>query len=450
MNDESSPFERQHAKHEPGIIGASWWRESLANVQDPVSRRQAINWALGATGGIVGIGALLAIAAQSCSSEEPQVERRTLLDMQKLYGWSFGAAAESVTFDGSSSQPFDRSALTRMAADLRPPSPRAVPFYVPTLFQVLGASPTSTTEEAETIVPLEQVLVPIFTTEMRRAYMQGRALADELRRGEARNIAVIVDLEGPSAVAFAAGSSEVLEPIFVFGNWPHPRGVVQAHRTLAAAAYFQPLFAQRRLEQRPPLFVLDRFRLAPYADDASQFDNRYAATLPQASVLRQWGVQHVLYVTPSSADRSEPWDLSEAFVAYKAAGVDVKLVAAEAFSRDYTLGAGNAESAANASALQEQANGAGRYYYGGSARTAGWFWHDYPWSRRPVPAAATEPSMSRPGVTYDPPNVPIAPLVTAAALGTVAVAVSRSSGRIMGALANRNGSWNRSEGGTGG
>jgi hypothetical protein len=457
VKDDWSPFERLHGKQEPGIVGASWWRASLASreplvyVPDPVSRRQAIGWALGATGAVVGVGALLALVAHSCSSEEDfQVERRTLLDMQKTYGWSFGAATESVTFDGSSNQPFDRAALPRMAVDLRPPSPRALPYYVPTLFEVLGASPTAAAEEAEAIVPLEQVLLPIFTAEMRRAYMQGRALADELERGDARDVAVIVDLEGPSAVAFAAGASEVLEPVFVFGNWPHPRGVVQAHRTLAAAAYFQPLFARSSRPERAPLLVLDRQRLASYSDDASQFDNRYAPALPQASVLRSWGVKNVLYVTPSSAETSEPWDVSEAFVAYKQGGLNVKLVAAQAFFPDYTASAGAAESAADASALQEKANGAGRYYYGGSASNAGWFWRDYPWSRRGAAVTATEPGMSRPGVAYDPPSVPVAPLVAAATLGTVAVAVSRSNGRILGALANRNGSWNRAEGGTGG
>jgi hypothetical protein len=451
MSDEVSPFERKHGKHEPGIIGASWWREALANVPDPVSRRQAINWALGATGAVVGMGALLALAAHSCSSDDDyQVERRTLLEMQKTYGWSFGASAESVTFDGSSSQPFDRVGLLRMAGDLCPPSARALPYYVPTLFEALGASPTAATEEAETIVPLEQVLVPIFTGEMRRAYLQGRALADELRRGEAKDVAVVVDLEGPSAVAFAAGASAALEPIFVFGNWPHPRGVVQAHRTLAAAAYFQPLFARSSRQERPPLFVLDRLRLASYSDDANQFDNRYAPTLPRASVLRQWGVSHVLYVTPSSAETSEPWDLSETFVGYNLDGLDVKLVAAQAFFADRSVSGADVESAADASALQETANGPGRYYYGGNARTAGWFWHDYPWSRRAAAGAVTEPNMQRPGARYAPPSVPVAPLVAAAALGTVAVAVSRNNGRILGALANRNGSWNRAEGGTGG
>src|SRR5689334_23419108 len=53
-------------------------------------------------------------------------------------------------------------------------------------------------------------------------------------------------------------------------NWPHPKGVVPAHQTLAAAAYFQPLFAKRAGVGSPPMLVLDRRRLAAYTDDRSE------------------------------------------------------------------------------------------------------------------------------------------------------------------------------------
>src|SRR5271170_5569626 len=72
---------------------------------------------------------------------------------------------------------------------------------------------------------------------------------------------VVVDLPGPEAVAFAAGAASAFDPVFALDNWPHPRGVVPAHQTLAAAAYCQPLFARRAsgsAAPRWPLLVLDR------------------------------------------------------------------------------------------------------------------------------------------------------------------------------------------------
>ena len=89
-------------------MGAGWWQQSLADTQSPMSRRQAINLALGAGAAVVGVGALVAILGQS--EPDAELERRTSLDMQRMYGWSFGAAQESVTFDGISTRPFDRSA----------------------------------------------------------------------------------------------------------------------------------------------------------------------------------------------------------------------------------------------------------------------------------------------------------------------------------------------------
>jgi len=71
---------------------------------------------------------------------------------------------------------------------------------------------------------------------MQNAYRAGKALAS-LFAGVPPHTMVIVDLPGPEAMAFAAGMAELFDPCFTFENWPHPRGVVPAHLTLAAAAF---------------------------------------------------------------------------------------------------------------------------------------------------------------------------------------------------------------------
>ena len=449
MVDDKGAFEREEVTSQPGIIGASWWQASLDELGASLTRRRAIGLALGAGGAVVGFGALIALIAHGCSEQdEPEVLRKKSLEMQVTYGWNFGAPQESVTFDGVSTLPFDRSALTRLASDLRPRSARYTGFYTPTLFESPSARPLSSfVDEPETIVPLDQVLMPIFTPSMRRAYRQGEALASLVAEQSLSTALVIVDLDGPESVAFAAGASEALEPIFTFGNWPHPRGVVKAHRTLSAAAYFQPLFAKAQQRgARPALVVLDRQRSSPYRDDATQFDNRYLPLVPTPAALWQWGVSHVLYVTQGPVDRESP-DLNQTFLAYQATDIEVKLVSADAFAPQ----SGVPQEVDNGSLLVPT-NTRVRYFYGGNPSTHNYFWHDYPWSKKPT-AAAVEPNTSRPGRSYhavaDGPSVHPQSLA-GTALGTVAMAVSRQSGRIMGPLLNRNGSWNRSDGSYGG
>ena len=442
MSNDQEPFQQTNVISQPGIIGASWWRESLAHAPDPVSRRSAIKVALGVTGSVVGLGALLALA-HSCSEEDAPphgVERKNALEMQRSYGWSFGAASETVTFDGAITRPFERSALTRLAADLRPRWEPATPYYNDALFASLGAVPLLKAEgDPENVTPLEQVVTPIHTAEMAQAYAQGRALAQLLIETPHEPLLLIVDLDGPSSVAFAAGASVGSCPVFAFGNWPHPRGVVKAHRTLAAAAYYQPLFAQLTGSAPPVLMVLDRQRLASYADDATQFDNRYAARIPGAAVLANWGVKRVLYITPSAGHSEEPWDLTADFSGYGAYDIDVKLMSAGAFLPDYSTGV--------------TANHAARpYYYGGGPQTHGWFWRDYPWALA-KPPAAVDPGFTRPGVNYRAPTraSQVSAPSASTSLGTVPVAVSLATGAVLGAmLSPRSGSWNRSDGGTGG
>ncbi len=437
----SPTFTRAEVVDKPGIIGARWWQESLAT---QVPRRQAMTGLL-ALGGVLAAMAAIGTcaAAKSSGSDDVSFQQRGALDMQKEYGWNFGATEEHLVFDGQSTQAFDRAALARMADDLSPAEPQHTRYFVPTLFQSPSALPKSTPvgeKTAAPFAPLGEALVPIFTTAMEAAFSQGKAFASLLdKEARAKDASVVVDLPGPEAVAFAAGASSVLDPVFLFDNWPHPRGVVPAHLTLAAAAYLQPLFAKAKTT-RPkgarPMFVLDRKRLASYTDDASQFDNRHVARLPSAANLAALGTRNVIYVGPNAVDREPLDDLADDFLALRPANVAAKLLPVTAFER-----AAAAPMFADAGAK----GGDDRYFYGGSTSTHPSFWTHWSAPSSTLSTNELQSYTPAPRVTPFSSGTPASatPRPRPTNFGTIPVAVAVGTGVILGAKLSRSGSWNR-------
>lgn len=135
---------------------------------------------------------------------------------------------------------------------------------------------------------------------------------------------------GPQSVSFAAGAADAFEPVMLLDNWPHPKAVVPSHVALAALAYFQPRFEQAKKMRKdaPPLFVLDRNRLSPYAEDSALFDNRYYVKMPKLSSLSKDGIKTLLYVVVTPLALPEPDDLNPIFAQPKAeTGIDLRAVA---------------------------------------------------------------------------------------------------------------------------
>jgi hypothetical protein len=384
----------------PALVGARWWQEGLARPVDPQSRRRLLTWALGGVGALM-VGGPIAAALLGRRQE---LRSRDALEAQRAHGWSLGSEGEPIEFEGATGATFERYELASLAEALRPRQQRLVPYYVPTLF---GATQEEPAQPTGGVARLAEVLRPIATPAMATARARGEALAS-LFEGAPAGKAVIVDLPGPEAVAFAAGLAGQLEPVFLFDNWPHPRGVVKSHLTLAAAAsLWAPLqqAGHQRKADAPPAFVLDRARLTPYVDDAGQFDNRYLARLPSAQALKGLGVSEVLYVTPDG-DAKESDDLVDDFVAFHGAGIAVKTVAATDFSaapadeeepRPLGQSRGTGAQASGAplaasSAGASPADGASQpdagpqparthtvYRYGGSYYTHYGFWPRYGW-----------------------------------------------------------------------
>jgi hypothetical protein len=452
-------FKRKRQLNEPRIVGAQWWQEQLQKPVSATSRRTLLTWALGGAGVLLVGGPILSALTKS----RPELHTKDALAAQQAHGWSLGSEGEVVEFASATGGPFPAERLASLAKDLAPVQPRLTPYYVPTLFQsTTGAPPLPTGSQERS---LSDILRPIQSPEMAAARGRGEALAT-LFTGAPPGKAVIIDLPGPEAVAFATGLASELEPVFLFDNWPHPHGVVPSHLTLAAAASLAgPLrdWSKERKSGAPPAFVLDRARLTPYVDDAGQFDNRYLARLPTAAALKSMGIGEILYVAPT-AETKESDDLVDDFVAFSEAGLLVKTVAASDFRPDPTpepepkpvghfrgtgpVSSGDPLPDAGPQAQQVVTNTVHttHYYYGGSRLYHYGFWSLYSWG---TPSYAyREPINVSQGHTYRPSNRAtmfstgvIGQRSRPSSFGKVATVVE--SGRVVGAHFGRSGSFGR-------
>jgi hypothetical protein len=386
------------------MIGARWWRTNLASTNSEsglLARRDLLSATLIAVGAIsvtastgCDVFALPPPATPTLPDPSPDstpdsvraIDRRDALEMQRTEGWDFGADGDEIALEDDA-ESFDPGLFDTLAADLRPRQARWRPFYIPTLFAAAASDPTSGDN-----TPLREVLHPIDTPSMNEAYHQGRAIGAIMAQAPAGRL-VLVDVQGPEAVALATGMSRDAEPVFLFDNWPHPRGVVPSHRTLAATAHHRDELvrnADTRSGAAPAVCVLDRARLSPYVDDSGAFDNRYMARVPPAEKLKALGIVQVLYVvdTPDTPDSD---DLNADFVAYEADGIEVRKVARSDFSAPVP-----SIPAAGVARVDDDCHDrvddvctpartyGGVYYYGGYPHYWGYWWIDYGWGPPPV------------------------------------------------------------------
>lgn len=335
----------------------AWWREARACALDPLSRLDLlrrfsfVGLGLGTVGCAEAMWLSSARGDPTTSSMENDGEEAS---RDFLRPWYFPG---SITTDARGSRRW-LALLPHLEAHLAPVQDALWPYYRPTLFQTLA--PGQDTE-------LRGVITPIYTVEMCRAYERGRGLLSILtRRGPPLDTAVIIDAPGPEAVAAGTALSAAFDPVFMFDNWPHKRGVVPSQLTLAAALYFAPLLDDLKAApsvHRPPVFILDSNRLKPYFEAADDFDNRYTIEMPEAEDFRQLGIKHLLYVT-GNVQQTELDDLNGGFLALASHGLDIRLFALADFLR----------------ASGEQACGNeidDPYLFGGDEETDREFWNWY-------------------------------------------------------------------------
>jgi hypothetical protein len=438
----AKPFSRQSFADTEEYVGARWWQESLRRSSaNPIGRRKALLTLAVLGGSAAVIGLLVRLATDSDDLDITM----DALDLQRREGWNAGHAGAALRFPYPSATDVDdgqgwRDALTTLAKDMAPAQAALAPFYVPTLLQA-PAEPSNAS--------LRSALSPVEPAPDHRDILRGEAILLLFKGVQMpSDIAVILDLDGPTSVAVAAGMAPGFDPVFTFDNWPHPLGVVPSHLTLGAILYYRPLFLRMRDERSgraPPVFVLDRNRLARYTDEDTQFDNRYVARLPTAVNLDALGVKRVLYVTPGKSDMRELDDLNEDFVAFRNASIDVKVMPLSDLEKP------PAQSTAERPA----------YYYGGHPYTHFLFWPSYGWhaSRAPAPPFRVAPALQlSSGAAYRPalrPTIfssrtlgggPGIGKQKPSGFGRVSVRASRSTGSITGVRTGRSGSFGRAGG----
>jgi len=424
----SDPFVRITWLDGPGGEGARWWNEAMTVSTWTPARRELL--AKLVVGGAVAVGAIAGLATGR-RDDDGVVETLDAVELQRRTSWDVGdvnrglAVSDGWTKDVDDGDRWQTALVSGHLSELFEPEGRLRPFYSPTLFQA---------PDHQAGRSLRRHLMPIHNAAMDDAYDRGRALVEMFEAaGRPTDTALVIDLPGPEAVALAAGLADRFAPVFMFDNWPHPRGVVPSHRTLDAALYYLSLFertATKRPWAAPPAFVLDANRLAHYRDAASDFDNRYVVALPSRATLAELGVAHLMYVTARDPVQ-ESDDLNSAFAAYDVAGLSVRAVATADFQPD-PEGAVVGRVAVPDAGVARAVSRHYRYSSGGSTHGGGHFafWNEYGWygtvrgsGRRPGPEPPPLPSTPSRAASYRP-----APRATMFANRAIGAGVVKPSG----------------------
>lgn len=273
-------------------------------------------------------------------------------------GRALPVIAEAVTADCQKSSAWN-SSLATLGDDLAPRE-ALKPWYVRTLLDVPR-------ELARSGDASGGWLKPRCSSADLAAYRQGMQLAALLAdTGASRDVAVILDLPGPLAVAAATGMSSYFEPVFTLDNLPHPSGVVPSEQTLAAVVHWRPELVQSRSGRSPqasPLFILEGGRLNPYGNELERFDNRSGARLPDVAGFKTLGATRILYVRQQRGQVAEADDLNQLFAACAEAGLEVKHLALESL---------DPPASTPPPAIAAERPPAGSQM---------WFWQNYGWGR---------------------------------------------------------------------
>jgi hypothetical protein len=285
---------------------------------------------------LVGTGFGVVPSCSTSSRAVPAIESAVSTDCQKSATWIHG--------------------LATLGDDLTPRESLR-PWYVRTLLDV----PREMSRRGDATGGW---LKPRCSSADRAAYRQGMQLAAMLKdAGATKDVAVILDLPGPLAVAAATGMSSIFEPVFTMDNLPHPSGVVPSAQTLAAVVHWRPelvLSRSVRPGEAAPLFVLEGDRLTPYANQSDRFDNRSWARLPDVAGFKALGTSRILYVRQRPGQVAEADDLNQLFIACAEAGLEIKHLALETVER--------AEAPPEAASTSSTTD-----------RSHVWFWRNYGW-----------------------------------------------------------------------
>jgi hypothetical protein len=148
-------------------------------------------------------------------------------------------------------------------------------------------------------------------------------------------IAVVADLPADKSLQLALIFAEKYryQPVALFNNWPHSRGLLQPEMIVSA---FYALRERIRSAApwndpaRPPFFMVESGRLGVRNPREEEFDNRYFLSdedLPGAAYFRKQGIHTVCYIYEKTAefkDRIDTDDLNSWFVALAKEGLTLR------------------------------------------------------------------------------------------------------------------------------
>ena len=143
-------------------------------------------------------------------------------------------------------------------------------------------------------------------------------------------IGIIADLPQDESVIVAEFFARRygFQPVALFNNWPHARGLVNCEVVLAGliALASQMASVSKLIPQSPPIFMAENNRLGNRQPNENDFDNRYFLSeedLPPSSYLKQHGINQIFYIFKEGAFYVETDDLNPYFCTLAKDGIDL-------------------------------------------------------------------------------------------------------------------------------
>ncbi len=153
-------------------------------------------------------------------------------------------------------------------------------------------------------------------------------------------IGIIADLPQDESVIAAEFFARRygFQPVALFNNWPHKRGVVNCEVVLAGlmALASQMASVSRLNSESLPLFMAESGRLGNRQPNENDFDNRFFFSeedLPPGSYLKQHGIGQIYYLYRDGRFNVETDDLNPYFCALAKEGIQLCKVSVSTIER---------------------------------------------------------------------------------------------------------------------
>ena len=211
--------------------GQNWWEVSLSRRE--AGKRLA---AIGAGAALLtSAGVMVGCGGDDFDDEEVAANAKDAIDIQKESGWNVGADTKRLPLRNASATD-SKDSIDGWKAYTDPEKLRAAWGSTEEANKKFVSSELINSLNQPT---LKNSIQPVHSTTMDEAYSRGLGMKGLLEGSKnPGSTAIVVDLPGPEAVAYAAALSDYADVVTTFDNWPHPNGVVPSQETLGAMLYY--------------------------------------------------------------------------------------------------------------------------------------------------------------------------------------------------------------------